>query len=68
MAIDDKIRHAKLQCDINREIARISTLSGKFDNLGYHTSRDIYPFNQSQMIEQGIIIYCTLRKSYEIEE
>ena len=27
MAIDDKIRDEKLQCDINREAAKISALS-----------------------------------------
>ena len=29
MTIDDKIRDKKLQCDINREAAKISTLSSK---------------------------------------
>ena len=32
MTIDDKIRDEKLQCDINREAAKISALSsGKID-------------------------------------
>ena len=32
MTIDDKIRNEKLQCDINREVEKISALSsGKID-------------------------------------
>ena len=39
MTIDDKIRIEKLQYDINREAAEISTLSsGKIDKLEYITS------------------------------
>ena len=39
MTIDDKIRIEKLQYDINREAAEISTLSsGKIDKHEYITS------------------------------
>ena len=43
MAIDDKIRDEKLQNDINREVARISTLSsGKIDKYEYLTGQKHY--------------------------
>ena len=36
MTIDDKIRDEKLQCDINREAAKISVLSSrKIDKYKY---------------------------------
>ena len=38
MTIDYKIRDEKLQCNINREAAKISALSyGKIDKHEYHT-------------------------------
>ena len=42
MAINDQIRHEKLRYDINREAAKISTLSsGKIHKYEYLTSEDI---------------------------
>ena len=44
MAVNDKIIDEKLQCDINREASKLSTLSsGKIDKYEYLTSEDILP-------------------------
>ena len=54
MAIDDQIRDEKIQCDINREAAKISTLSsGKIRKYDYLTGEEILPSDQKQMIEQA---------------
>ena len=38
MTINDKIKDEKLQCDINREAAKVSSLSsGKIDKYKYLT-------------------------------
>ena len=49
MTIDDKIRDEKLQCDINREVAKTSALSsGKIDKYEYLTGEDILlPYERS---------------------
>ena len=53
MTIADKIRHGKLQYDINREGTKISTLSsGQVDKYKYLTGEKILSFDQSWMIEQ----------------
>ena len=47
MAINDQIKHEKLQYDIIREAAKISTLSsGKIHKYKYLTLEDILPSNQ----------------------
>ena len=52
MTIDDQIRHEKLQYNVNREAAKISSLSsGKFHKYEYLTGKDILPSNQQQIIE-----------------
>ena len=54
MTIDDQIRDKKLQHDINRETAKISTLSsGKINKYEYLTGEEILPFNQKQIIKQA---------------
>ena len=46
MTMDDKIRDEKLQCDINRETAKISALSsGKIYGYEYLTDEKILPSN-----------------------
>ena len=56
MTIDDKIRDAKLQFDINREAAKISALlCGRIGKYEYLTGEKILPSNQRQIIEQAII-------------
>ena len=52
MAIDDRIRDEKLQYNINREKAKISTLSsGKINKYEYLKGEEIWSFNQVQIIE-----------------
>ena len=63
MTIDDKIRDEKLQYDINREAAKISALSsGKTDKYEYCTGEEIFPSDQSRIIEQDYIF--SIRKSF----
>ena len=46
MTIENQIRDGKLQCDINREAAKIPALSsGKIDKCKYLTGEEILPFN-----------------------
>ena len=42
MTIDDEIRDEKLQYDINREVEKISALSGKIDKYEYLTDEEIF--------------------------
>ena len=66
MTIEDKIKDEKLQYDINREAAKISTLSsGKIDKYEYLTGEEILPSNQQQIIEQAKLTYSPLRKAFE---
>ena len=52
MTIEDQITDEKLQCDINREAAKISALSsGKIHKYKYLTGEEILPSNQQQIIE-----------------
>ena len=61
--IEDKISDEKLQYDINREAAKISSdETGKFE---YLTDRKILPSYQGQMIEQAKFIYSILGKNFE---
>ena len=54
MTIDDQIRDKKLQYDINRETAKISTLSsGKINKYEYVTGEEILLFKQKQIIKQA---------------
>ena len=47
MTIDDQIKDEKIQCDINREAAKISALSsGKIDQYEYLTHSVLPPFLQ----------------------
>ena len=63
MITADKIRHGKLQYDINRKGTKISTLSsGQVDNYKYLTGGKILSFDQSWMVEQ-INLYSD-RKSF----
>ena len=46
MTMDDKIRDEKIQYNINREAAKISTFSsGKIDKYEYLTGKEILPSN-----------------------
>ena len=66
MTIDDKVRHAKLQYNINKEAAKISALSsGKVDKYEHFAGEEILPYNQRQIIEQAKFAYSPLRKTFE---
>ena len=57
MTINDQIRDKKLQCDINREVGKISALSsGKIGKYEYVTGEDILPSNQHQIINLHILL------------
>ena len=66
MTINDQIRDEKLQYDINREAAKISSKSsGKLRKYEYLTGEDILPSNQQQTIEQAKFTYSPLGKAFE---
>ena len=66
IVIDDKIRDEKLQCDINREVAKIFALSsGKIDKYKYLTGEEILPPDQSKITEQAKFTYSPLGKPFE---
>ena len=66
MAIDDKIKDEKLQYNINKEAAKISTLSsGKIDKYEVLTGEEILPSDESRIIEQAKFTYSSLLKAFE---
>ena len=66
MTINDQIKDETLQCDINREAAKISALSsGKLHKYEYLTGEDILPSNRQQIIEQTKFTYSPLEKAFE---
>ena len=66
MIIDDQTRDENLQCDINREAAKISALSSKkFNQDEYPTGEAILPSNQKQMIQQAKFAFSPLVKAFE---
>ena len=66
MTTDDKIRDEKLQYDINREAAKISTLlSGKIDKYEFLTGEEILPLDQRRLIAQAKFAYSPLGKAFE---
>ena len=66
MTTEDQIKDEKLQCDINREAAKISALSsGKIDKYEYLTGEEILPSNQQQIIQQAKFNYSPLGKALE---
>ena len=65
MTIDHKIKDGKIQYDINREAAIISTLlSDRFDKYEYLTGEEILSSDQSRIIEQTKITYYPLGKAF----
>ena len=66
MTLEDQIRDEKLQYDINREAAKISTLSpGKTGKYEYLTGEEMLPSNQQQIIEQAKFTYSPLGEAFE---
>ena len=65
MTIDDQIGDEKLQYDIKREAAELSTLpSGKIGKYEYLTGEEILPSNQKQIIKQAKSTYSPLEKAF----
>ena len=62
MTLEDQIRDEKLQYDIDREAAKIS---GKTDKYEYFTCEEILPSNQQQKIDQAKFTYSPLGKAFE---
>ena len=66
MTINDQIKDEKLKYNINREAAKISTLSsGKLHKYEYLTGEDILPSTQQQIIEQTKFTYSPLGKTFD---
>ena len=66
MTTDDKIKDEKLQYYINREAAKIPSLSsGKFNKYEYLTDEEILSSNPSQTIEQAKFTYSPLEEAME---
>ena len=66
MTLEDQIRDEKLQYDINREAAKISSLlSGNTNKYEYLPGEVILSSNQQQIIEQAKYTYSPLGKTFE---
>ena len=66
MTIDDKIEDEKSQYNINREAAKIpALLSSKTDKYEYLTGGEIFPSDQTRIIEQAKFTYSPLGKAFE---
>ena len=66
MAIHEKTKDEKLQHEINREAAKISTLtSGKIDKYKYITGEEILSSDQRRIIEQSRFTFSPLSKAFE---
>ena len=66
MTIDDKIRDEKLEHDISREAAKISSLSqGKTYQYDHLTVEEILTSNQRRVIEQAKFSYSPFGKALE---
>ena len=66
MTLEDQIIDEKLQYNINREAAKISSLSsGNTNKYEYLTGEEILPSNRQQIIEQAKFTYSPLGKAFE---
>ena len=66
MTIADNTRDEKLQYSINREVAKISALSsGEIDKYEFLTIEEMFPSEQSRIIEQVKFAYSPLDKALE---
>ena len=66
MTIVDKIWNEKLQYDIERKAAKMSTLlSGKIDKYEYLTGKEILPSGQRRVIEKTRLIIILEVKLWE---
>ena len=66
ITINDQIKDEKLKYNINREAAKISSLSsGKLHEYEYLTGEDILPSTQQQIIEQTKFTYSPLGRAFD---
>ena len=65
MTIDDKIRDEKLQCDVNREAAKTSSLSSVQIDMNVLQTKKILPTNQNHIIKKAKFTYSPLGESLE---
>ena len=64
MTFDDKIRHEKLQYDVNIEPTEISVLSSeKIEKQECFTGKETLSSGQGRVIEEARFAYSTLRKA-----
>ena len=64
MTIDDKMKDEKLQCNINKEAAKISALLPcEIDKCEYLTGKEILPSDQNSIIKQAKFTYSPLGKA-----
>ena len=69
MKIDYQIKDKKLQYDINREAAKISTLSsGRIEKYEYVTGEEIFPSNQNLLILPWEKLLKNKQKQLKIKE
>ena len=69
ITINDKIRDVKIQYDISKEAAKISTLpSGKIHKYEYLAGEEILPFNQSQLPKLAKFTYSHKQNQLKIKE
>ena len=62
--INEKIRNETIQCNINREAAKISALlPGKIDKYEYLTGKEILWSGPSQIIEKAKFTYSPFVKT-----
>ena len=66
MTIDDKIIDKKMQCDMNREAAKISALSsGETEKYEYLAREEILPSDQGRIKERTTFAHSPLGKAFE---
>ena len=66
MTVNDKVRAQKLQYDINRKAAKISSLSsGKIDKYQYFTGKEILTSDEQQIREKAKFSYSPLGKTFK---
>ena len=65
MTIDDKITDEKLQCDVNREAAKTSSLSSVQIDMNVLQTKKILPTNQNHIIKKAKFTYSPLGESLE---
>ena len=66
MTLKNNIRDEKMQCNENREAAKLwPLLCGKIDNDEYLTCEEILQSDQKRMIEEAKFKYSPLEKAFK---